>query len=183
MPRLSGLAVAEIGVGGILVYSGMKGSSIADTFSSLLNNKTPSDTEPVSGSGSGFAYTSSAADSGTAPAAKGNYTIAQIEQLWTSQGGDSDTAAFAAAVAMSESSGDADATSPNPNGGTNTGLWQLDTAGVGFGYTVAELQNPETNAQITVLATDNGRNWVDWGDPVTEAVNYQYTPGEAVPGA
>lgn len=174
---LSGLAVAEIGIGGILVYSGMRGSSIANTFTSLLNGQAPTDTEPILGSSS----STPTAGSGTAPTVAGDYTTAQLEQLWQAEGGDANTAAFAAAVAMAESSGSSTVTSSNPDGGTNVGLWQLDTKGVGSGYTVAELQDPKTNAQITVLATSNGTNWSEWGDPVTAAVGYHYTPGSAVP--
>ncbi len=38
--------------------------------------------------------------------------------------------ATAVAVAMAESSGNPDATSKNPDGGTNTGLWQIDSKNV-----------------------------------------------------
>lgn len=45
---LSGIAVAEIGAGGLLVYSGIKGYTLADTFTSLVKGTAPSDTEKVS---------------------------------------------------------------------------------------------------------------------------------------
>lgn len=54
----------------------------------------------------------------------------------------------AVAVALAESSGDPNVTSANPDGGTNVGLWQLDTKGVGAGYTVRQLQDPLTNASV-----------------------------------
>lgn len=44
---LSGIAVAEIGVGGLLVYSGVKGFTIADTFSYLAKGTTPAPTEAI----------------------------------------------------------------------------------------------------------------------------------------
>lgn len=181
---LSGIAVAEISIGGILVYSGMKGAPISDTIKSFLNGQTPTNVQQItSGNATLTADTTSTTTTptGNAPSVKGAYSTADLEALWKSQGGDSNTAAFAAAVAMAESSGSATVTSSNPDGGTNVGLWQLDTKGVGSGFTVAELQDPKTNAQITVLATNNGQNWSDWGDPVAAAVGYHYTPGSAVP--
>jgi hypothetical protein len=63
---LSGLAVAEIGIGGILVYSGIKGYSIADTFTSLAKGTTPAQTEPIAAASSGTG--SSAVAPGTASA-------------------------------------------------------------------------------------------------------------------
>ncbi len=56
-------------------------------------------------------------------------------------------------------------TSSNPDGGTNVGLWQLGTEGVGAGYSVSELQNALTNARITVRATRNGTDWSQWATP------------------
>jgi hypothetical protein len=115
----------------------------------------------------------------TAPSAGGSgqvLTTPQIEQLWTQCGGPADTAAFAAKVAGAESGGRTAVTSSNPDGGTNVGLYQLDTKGVGSGYTVAQLQDPTTNTRITIMATNGGTDWREWGDPVTEAVGYVYTP-------
>jgi hypothetical protein len=69
----------------------------------------------------------------------------------------------AAAVAMAESGGRTWVTSPNPDGGVNVGPWQMDTpGGGGAGYTVAELQNPYTNAQAMAKASDNGTDWSTW---------------------
>lgn len=115
----------------------------------------------------------------SAPSASGSgttLTTAQIEQLWTQQGGPKDTASFAARVAMAESGGRTAVTSSNPDGGTNVGLYQLDTKGVGAGYSVAQLADPVTNTRITIMATHGGTDWRYWGDPVTQSVGYQYTP-------
>jgi hypothetical protein len=68
------------------------------------------------------------------------------------------------AHAWAESSGQAAVTSPNPDGGTNVGIFQLDTRGVGAGHSIAELSDPLTNAQITVKATSDGKNWGSWAD-------------------
>ena len=109
------------------------------------------------------AGTASAAAPGAAgPTAAGTLSYAAITRLWVTSGGNSRTANLAAAVAMAESSGRTGVTSANPDGGTNVGLWQLDTKGVGAGHTVAELQNPDTNARITVMGSANGTNWSHW---------------------
>lgn len=105
---------------------------------------------------------------GTAPAVSGAYDLAALQTLWISQGGSGQTAFEAANVAMAESDGVPTAQSANPDGGTNVGLWQLDTKGVGSGYTVAQLQDPATNCRITVLATANGTNWSEWADAVVK---------------
>jgi hypothetical protein len=95
-------------------------------------------------------------------AVQGTYDHAGLEQLWKANGGSSATANLAAAIAQAESSGQAGATSANPDGGTNVGLWQLDTKGVGAGYTVDQLKDPNTNARITIMATNNGTSWGPW---------------------
>ena len=99
---------------------------------------------------------------GTAPAVAGDYSHAQLEQLWTASGGSSGTANVAAAIAQAESSGNKDVTSSNPDGGTNVGLWQLDTKGKGAGYTVAQLQDPTTNAHVAIMGSSNGTDWSAW---------------------
>jgi hypothetical protein len=91
-----------------------------------------------------------------------NLTYAQLEGLWIQAGGSSATAPIAAAIAEAESGGNATVTSSNPDGGTNVGPWQLDTLGVGSGYSVAQLQDPSTNAAIAVRGSSNGTNWSDW---------------------
>lgn len=94
-------------------------------------------------------------------------TPSEVIGLWITQGGSIASAPMALARAYSESSlGDTE-TSANPDGGTNVGLYQLDTRGVGSGYSVSQLSNPVTNTRITVDATKNGQDWSDWAD------NYQ----------
>lgn len=105
---------------------------------------------------------------GAAPSVSGNYTIPELEALWTSQGGSSNTAFEAANIAMAESSGRPAVTSSNPDGGTNVGLWQLDTKGVGSGYTIAQLQDPATNARLTIMHTANGTVWTQWANAVVK---------------
>jgi hypothetical protein len=103
---------------------------------------------------------------GTAPAVSGDYDLQSLQALWQSQGGSGQTAFEAANVAMAESGGRPAVTSSNPDGGTNVGLWQLDTKGVGAGYTTEQLSDPATNARITVMHSANGTNWSSWADAV-----------------
>jgi len=90
------------------------------------------------------------------------YSYAQLEQLWINAGGSAATAPMAAAIAEAESAGNALATSSNPDGGTNVGPWQLDTNGKGAGYTVAQLQDPLTNATLAVKGSFDGTDWSAW---------------------
>jgi Lysozyme like domain len=124
--------------------------------------------QPDNSSSSSTSSTGSGTDIGTGT----QFTVAQLQSLWTANGGSSATSFIAAQVALAESSGNAKATSSNPDGGTNVGLWQLDTRGVGAGYTIAQLQDPGTNAKITVMHTANGTNWSEWADPVVKGGHY-----------
>jgi hypothetical protein len=105
---------------------------------------------------------------GAAPAVAGDYDLASLQTLWISQGGSGQTAFEAANIAIAESGGQPAVQSNNPDGGTNVGLWQLDTKGVGSGYTIAQLSDPATNCRITVMATANGTNWSEWADSVVK---------------
>ena len=93
----------------------------------------------------------------------------QIRALWTGNGGAAGTANVAAAVAMAESSGRTGVTSPNPDGGTNVGLWQLDTKGKGAGHSIEQLKDPATNARVAIMGSANGTNWSAWETYVTGA--------------
>lgn len=88
--------------------------------------------------------------------------IAEIYLLARHAGLPANKAIIAAAVGMAESSGRTWVTSANPDGGTNVGVWQLDTRGVGSGYTVAQLQDPATNAAAMAKGSDKGQNWGPW---------------------
>jgi hypothetical protein len=126
----------------------------------------------VEGAQTSETATGPGAPTGSGPSVSGTYSLTDLEALWTSQGGSGQTAFEAANVAMAESSGRPAVTSANPDGGTNVGLWQLDTKGVGAGYTVEQLQDPATNCRITVMATANGTNWSEWADAVVVGGKY-----------
>jgi soluble lytic murein transglycosylase-like protein len=94
-----------------------------------------------------------------------DYGTSQLQALWVQAGGSQGTKVNAACHAMQESSGNPDVTSPNPDGGINVGEFQLDTRGKGAGYSVAQLQDPLTNARVTVAATRDGTDWTAWATP------------------
>jgi hypothetical protein len=171
--------------GSVFLYAGIKGISVPAALASIVRGTSPAGlpvTTPITTPAASSSSSSSSSSTAAPAAASASYSSASaVEKLWTSNGGPADTAAFAAAIAGAESSGSATVTSSNPDGGTNVGIFQLDTLGVGSGYTVAELQDPNLNAQVTIMATNGGTDWADWGDSVAAAVDYHYTPGAPVP--
>lgn len=174
-----GVAVAAGTTGIILVWSGVQNRSVLTVVRDLIAGRKPApgpsqQTAPVPG---GYGSLTE-----NIPAGVTDYpTSAALSRLWTNNGGPANTASFASAVALAESGGSSTVTSSNPDGGINVGIFQLDTNGVGSGYTVKELQDPNLNTQITIMATSGGTNWSEWGDPVTAAAGYHYTPGSPVP--
>jgi hypothetical protein len=175
-PHIDGIALGAVTTGTILLYAGIKGYSIPHVLQGILQKKGvpppgsapqyPIQQSDVQSSAPGGAPPASTAPSSTTPAVSGGtYTHAQLMKLWTVNGGDPNAANNAACHAIQESTGQSWVTSTNPDGGTNVGLWQLDTKGKGAGYTVAQLQNPDANARITVFATNNGRDWSAWSTP------------------
>jgi hypothetical protein len=88
---------------------------------------------------------------------------AWIERLWVEEGGSASTEGDAACIAEHESSDIPTETSSNPDGGTNVGLFQLDTpGGVGAGYSISQLENPELNTRIAIEGSKDGTDWADW---------------------
>jgi hypothetical protein len=167
MAKIAGLPVAFIAAGGVLVWSGVENEPVTAVFRSLAQGKAP-----AKGSAEPFATAADTTSASTAPAdgqvpaaGPGGFTHGQLEALWILAGGSPSAADNAACHAIQESSGRASVTSSNPDGGMNVGLWQLDTLGKGAGYTVAQLQNPLTNARVTVKATSGGADWSAWSTP------------------
>jgi hypothetical protein len=165
MSRVDLLTVAAIGGGGLFLYAGVKDVSVLSAVTGLIEGKSP---KTAASAGAGLGETASVATatgSGSANPTAGTWTHGGLVNLWIMAGGSQASANNAACHAIQESSGNASVTSPNPNGGINVGLWQLDTEGVGAGNTVAQLQNPLTNARITVRATRDGQDWSQWATP------------------
>jgi hypothetical protein len=160
---VNGIALAAVSAGAIFLYSAIENKGVLASLKSVISGKGLA-TSP----GSSGAVTAPAG-TGITPAgtpAGGYYNTAQLQSLWVMAGGSQAAKVNAACHAMQESGGDPLVTSPNPDGGTNVGLWQLDTpGGEGAGYTVAELQVPLTNARVTVERTSDGANWSAWATP------------------
>lgn len=169
MAQLSGLGAAYVTGGVILAWSGIKNTTLQATLSAFLQGKLPQP-NPTGSPAVGLQQAGGSGSSGaSSPGGAGTYSQAQIEQLWISSGGDPSKARLASAIAEAESGGRTGVTSSNPDGGTNVGLWQLDTKGAGSGYTVAQLQNPQTNAHVTIMQSKNGTSWGQWETYVTGA--------------
>lgn len=170
--RLDGVALGVVGAGGIFIYAGLRGVSVLQALRQIIRGQAP-----PAGSGSSSssgASTFLGVPGVTAPGlpgvggtvgSGGTLTAVQVQALWIRNGGDPGQARNAACHAMQESSGRTGVTSSNPDGGVNVGLWQLDTRGKGSGYTVAQLQDPDTNARVTIFGTSNGRDWSAWATP------------------
>jgi Lysozyme like domain len=77
-------------------------------------------------------------------------TYAQLEGLWTQNGGSAALAPIMAAIALAESSGNPSATNPNDNGGRQTswGLWQLSDGT--HNQPVSNILDPNVNAAQAV---------------------------------
>jgi hypothetical protein len=177
--QFDGTALGALATGTILLYAGIKGYSIPHVIQGIVQKKglPPPGTKPdypiqqsavqntQSGPPGGAPPVSTAPSSTTPAVSGGTFTHAQLMTLWTANGGDPNAAQNAACHAIQESSGESWVTSANPDGGTNVGLWQLDTKGKGAGYSIAQLQNPDLNARITVFATRNGSDWSAWATP------------------
>lgn len=170
--RVDGLSLGIIGAGGLLLYAGIKGKSVPAAIQAVIQGQSPATaaaanpitSPPVTGGGGGAGGGGLSGAGGPPP--KGSYDHAGLMQLWVQVGGAPAAANNAACHGIQESSGNPNATSPNPDGGTNVGLWQLDTpGGKGAGYSVAQLKNPVLNARVTVQATGNGRDWSAWATP------------------
>jgi Lysozyme like domain len=170
---INGVAVASLGAGALFVYAGVKGYSIPHAVQAIVRGQPPStggQANPVTTPGDGTGTTTAAGipaagigSGAAAAAAGGRYSNAQLQSLWIMAGGNPAKAAVAACIADAESSGNTTATSPNPDGGTNAGLWQLDTpGGKGAGYTVQQLFSAITNARVAVSASSNGTDWSAW---------------------
>lgn len=179
MPDIPVIPTILLGAGGYLAWFGVHywRSDVAwpsDPVKAILQGK---GLPAASHSGesaviSKVASISAPATGGTQPGVQGSglpsagtYTHAQLMELWQQAGGSAASANNAACHAIQESGGNPQATSQNPDGGENVGLWQLDTKGVGAGYSVQELMNAQNNARITVFATVNGTNWSQWSTP------------------
>ena len=164
-----------VGGGVILIWSAITGRKMSTVLRDLISGKDPRKAPTTANPITGYVSTPPVGSSGfpgigSGPlpgvGAGGSYSSSALEHLWIMAGGDPSQARNAACHGMQESGGRASATSANPDGGTNVGIWQLDTpGGKGAGYSIQQLMNPLLNARITVRATNNGRDWSAWATP------------------
>lgn len=163
------VAFGALAIGGLFIYSAVTNKRVLSATQKLVQGQNPATaaanpqviTAGAAAGGSGTVTTGAVPSGG-----KGTLTHAALMALWISAGGSPSKANNAACHAIQESGGRPLVTSPNPDGGTNVGLWQLDTpGGKGAGYSIAQLQNPYTNARVAVKGSSNGTDWSAWATP------------------
>jgi len=149
---LSGIGLAYATAGGILVWSGVKGETIAQTFGELARGQQPSGTNTqaitVASAPSSDASPGGGGGSVGPPASGTRYSYGQLKTLWVLAGGAPSLAPTMAAIAMAESGGLTSA--HNPSGAS--GLWQIEIP-VNAQYVpggAANVYNPLANARGAV---------------------------------
>lgn len=164
---INGPALGTVAIGSIFIYAALKGKSVLQVTQSIILGQSPKTVKPTNqiSTPNDSTNTIPGVQSSALPSPNSDYSHAQLVQLWTQMGGNPATANNAACHGIQESNGNPTITSSNPDGGINVGIWQLDTNGVGKGYSIEELQNAQNNARITIAATNNGTNWSEWSTP------------------
>lgn len=154
-----GIGLGAMSAGIVLIYGGLKGYSPLKAIQNVIQGK------PASAGQSANALTQGGTNSstGTASNATSSFSGDSAAKLWIAQGGNPAKASIAACIVSHESGGNAAAESANPDGGTNVGLYQLDTpGGKGAGYTVDQLKDPALNTRVAIKASNNGNDWSAW---------------------
>lgn len=156
---LSGIGLAYATAGGILVWSGVKGETIAATVGQLAHGQQPSGANDQAITVASSPSTSAGGGGGggsVGPPANGTrYSYGQLKSLWILAGGSIALAPTMAAIALAESGGLSNA--HNPSGAS--GLWQIEIP-VNAGYVpggAANVYNPLANARAAVaIERDQG---------------------------
>lgn len=160
--QIDGLALGTIAAGSLFTYAGIKGYSIPHAIQALVQGQPPSTGGPANPI-TGTQVADASLPESAIPHKGQQLTAGQVKSLWIMAGGSPAAADTAVCIASHESSFNASVTSGNPDGGTNVGLWQLDTpGGKGAGYSIAQLQDPLTNARVAVAGSSNGTDWSAW---------------------
>lgn len=108
-------------------------------------------------------------------------SFAQLEQLWTSVGGNPSAAPVAAAVALAESGGNVGSVNPNDPGGSY-GLWQINGASHPQYDPTQLATNPAYNAAAAVQVSNNGTDFRPW-TTYTNGAYLQYLGSAGTGGA
>lgn len=160
--QIDGLALGTIAAGSLFTYAGIKGYSVPHALQALVQGSKPG-TGGVANPITGTQVADATLPQGSIPHKGQQLSAAQVRALWIMAGGNPAAADTAVCIASHESGFNASVTSGNPDGGTNVGLWQLDTpGGKGAGYSVAQLQDPLTNARVAIRGSSNGGDWSAW---------------------
>lgn len=96
------------------------------------------------------------------------YTFAQIEKLWTDNGGNPVAAPIMAAIALAESGGRTDAANTKPPD-ASYGLWQINYYGslapgrsAAYGTPAQLVADPNRQAKAAISISGNGSNFKPW---------------------
>ena len=164
--KMSG--IVAVGAGSLFVYAGIRGFSILKATQNVIKGQDPKSGQSVALLAAPNQGGPNLTNLGPTPGVFGHggtWSHGALMQLWIMNGGSPGAANNAACHAIQESSGNASVTSQNPDGGTNVGLWQLDTRGKGAGYSISQLQDPNLNAKVAIRGSSNGRDWSAWATP------------------
>jgi Lysozyme like domain len=149
---LSGIGLAYATAGGILLWSGVKGETLAQTVGELARGQQPTgtDTQAVTVPSAPSSATSAGGGGGSVgpPANGAKYSYGQLKTLWILAGGSASLAPTMAAIALAESGGASNA--HNPSGAS--GLWQIEIP-VNAQYVpggATNVYNPLANARAAV---------------------------------
>lgn len=149
---LSGIGLAYATAGGILVWSGVKGETVAQTVGELARGQQPAGTDTQAITVASAPSTAAGGGGGggsVGPPANGRkYSYGQLKTLWILAGGAASLAPVMAAIALAESGGLSSA--HNPSGAS--GLWQIEIP-VNAQYVpggAGSVYNPLANARAAV---------------------------------
>jgi hypothetical protein len=153
--NISGLSVAYLTGGLVLVLSGVRNDTVSGTLKSLLSGKVPTANPTgapsigVAGNGSN---SSSSASQNIPASGQGTVSYTAAESYWTIAGGPASEADIAAAIADAESDLNAKAVQQGePYDETGWGLWQITPGNsVPSIGTDNALLDPLTNARAAV---------------------------------
>jgi hypothetical protein len=176
---VSGLSVAYITTGLVLVWSGYKNATVSDTLKGFLSGKVPAGS-PTGAPTIGLSNSGSSSSSAANVPASGQGTISftAAESYWTLAGGPANEASTAAAIAEAESTLNAKAVQQGqPYSSTGWGLWQITPGNsVPSVGTDSQLLNPLTNAKAAVVKYKAAGNSFSPWTTFTSGAYLKYLP-------
>lgn len=178
---VKGTYLAIAGIGGVFLWSGLKGKSWSSVLRNVISGQNPASATTTQGitqlqpaqaaaqfgGGSAYGYGAGVNPSGVTT---GTFSFSQLEQLWTQNGGTVTAAPMAAAIAMAESGGRANATNNDSNGTQDRGLWQINSVNGAL-----STFDTNQNARAAIELSGNGTNWQPWAT-FTSGAYKKYLP-------